>query len=329
MFFCIIHRNNHTYQRRVIIPVYNAEKHLKRCLDSVISQTYKNLEILIVDDGSVDGSSAICSEYAAVDERISVIRQENQGVSAARNRALEIFRGAYVVFADADDWIEADMVQAFVNSADAYGASLVVSAATDRNEDGTISDVQPELPEEVMEIDIASDFSFQEEYAHGVVWGNLFKRECIDNLRFAEDLYVGEDSLFFAQAVKNSKKLVFLPKQYYNYVLYEGSALHGEFNERKFTEVIAWKRVTEVFRENDEIYKSACVAYGLRCVNVLNKMHDLGTMEEPFYSELLKAVRSVRQYFGKSPVSGKMKLKVCLLSLAPKLYFAARKRNGE
>ena len=98
----------------IIVPVYNAEKHLKRCLDSIICQTYKNLEIIIVDDGSEDGSGEICNKYAEHDERVRVIHQKNQGVSSARNAALEVSRGEYIAFVDSDDWIEEDMIQAFV-----------------------------------------------------------------------------------------------------------------------------------------------------------------------------------------------------------------------
>ena len=90
----------------VIIPVYNVEKYLKRCLDSVINQTYKNLEIILVDDGSTDNSGKICDEYAKNDKRIIVIHKENGGVSVARNIGLDICTGDYVNFIDSDDWID-------------------------------------------------------------------------------------------------------------------------------------------------------------------------------------------------------------------------------
>ncbi|HJA50079.1 MAG TPA: glycosyltransferase, partial [Candidatus Fusicatenibacter intestinipullorum] len=89
----------------VIIPVYNVEKYLKRCLDSVINQTYKNLEIILIDDGSTDNSGKICDEYAQKDERIIVIHKENGGVSSARNKGLDICIGDYISFIDSDDWI--------------------------------------------------------------------------------------------------------------------------------------------------------------------------------------------------------------------------------
>ena len=95
----------------LIIAVYNADKYLQRCLDSVVKQTYTNLEIILVDDGSTDTSRKICDTYAAHDRRIIVIHQKNAGVSAARNKALAVFKGAYLTFVDADDYIDADMVQ--------------------------------------------------------------------------------------------------------------------------------------------------------------------------------------------------------------------------
>lgn len=93
----------------VIVPVYNVEKYLRRCLDSIIRQTYQNLEILCIDDGSIDNSGEICEQYAARDARIKVIHQENQGLSTARNRGLDAAEGEYIAFVDSDDYILEDM----------------------------------------------------------------------------------------------------------------------------------------------------------------------------------------------------------------------------
>ena len=95
----------------VIVPVYNVEKYLRRCLDSIIGQTYQNLEILCIDDGSIDNSGVICEQYAARDARIKVIHQENQGLSTARNRGLDAAEGEYIAFVDSDDYILEDMFE--------------------------------------------------------------------------------------------------------------------------------------------------------------------------------------------------------------------------
>jgi len=94
----------------IIIPVFNVEKYIGICLESVINQTFRNLEIILVNDGSTDGSGKICDEYAARDSRIRVIHQENKGVSAARNEGLRLSSGKYVGFVDGDDWIDDDML---------------------------------------------------------------------------------------------------------------------------------------------------------------------------------------------------------------------------
>ena len=110
----------------VIIPVYNVEKYLRRCLDSVVAQTYRNLEIICVDDGSVDESGKICDQYAVRDARIKVIHQENQGLSAARNRGLDAAEGAYIAFVDSDDYILEDMYKKMLDKLLNYNVDLCV-----------------------------------------------------------------------------------------------------------------------------------------------------------------------------------------------------------
>lgn len=110
----------------VIIPVYNVEQYLRRCLDSVVAQTYQNLEIICVDDGSVDHSGKICDQYAARDARIKVIHQENQGLSAARNRGLDAAEGEYIAFVDSDDYILEDMYKKMLDKLLDYNVDLCV-----------------------------------------------------------------------------------------------------------------------------------------------------------------------------------------------------------
>ena len=106
----------------VIVPVYEVEPYLRKCLDSVVNQTYQNLEIILVDDGSPDKCPAICDEYAARDERIQVIHKENGGVASARNAGLERVTGDYIGWVDSDDWIETDMFEYLLENAEKFGA---------------------------------------------------------------------------------------------------------------------------------------------------------------------------------------------------------------
>lgn len=108
----------------VIVPVYKVEPFLKRCVDSIIHQTYKNLEIILVDDGSPDNCGAICDEYANKDDRIKVIHKENGGQSSARNVGIAIAKGDYIAFVDSDDWIDSDMYETLIGLAEKYDADI-------------------------------------------------------------------------------------------------------------------------------------------------------------------------------------------------------------
>ena len=110
----------------VIVPIYKVERYLVRCLDSIVNQTYRNLEIILVEDGSPDNCGAICDDYARLDERIRVIHQENRGLSAARNAGLDIMSGEYLMFVDSDDWISLDAVQVLYDRMMADGSDMVL-----------------------------------------------------------------------------------------------------------------------------------------------------------------------------------------------------------
>ena len=124
----------------VIIPVYNVEKYLRRCLDSVIAQTYQNLEIICVDDGSIDDSGKICDQYAVRDARIKVIHQENQGLSAARNRGIDAADGEYIAFVDSDDYILEDMFERLYIALTCFNTMYVTCGFNAVDPDGKILD---------------------------------------------------------------------------------------------------------------------------------------------------------------------------------------------
>ena len=255
----------------VIIPMYNAENVIERCLNSIVSQTYKNLEIIIIDDGSTDKSADICDSYAKNDKRVKVIHKGNAGVSAARNVGLEKATGEYIMFVDADDWIDKKFCETMMQYVVEYNVKLVKSLAFDRDESGKIKNMGADISENLL-IDIQREFSFFKPYATGVVWGSLYRSDLIKNIRFETDLYVGEDTLFFAKAVKRADKMVIAKERMYNYVVYTESASHGDINEKKMTNLTAWERVAELFSDNERIFHSAKGMYVQQCVAFLQRM---------------------------------------------------------
>ncbi len=174
-------------QVSIIVPIYNTEKYLRRCVDSIINQTCKNLQIILVDDGSTDNSGAICDEYARKDDRIKVVHKENGGASSARNRGLDIASGRWVVFIDADDHVTEKYIEQLI----VYGESELVITNYHLN----IGDSPLEYQEEKIE-------DYLQTISHSLIantpWGKLYDSKIIKthSIRFDESTRFGEDSLF-------------------------------------------------------------------------------------------------------------------------------------
>ncbi len=165
----------------IIVPVYNVEPYLRKCLDSVVGQTYRDLEILIIDDGSTDGSGIICDEYK-VDERVKVFHTENRGLSAARNLGLDEATGDWIGFVDSDDWIEPDMYEVLIDRALEAGADVVECGWYWEYPDRTVIREGREFTMSGME---AIHALLRLDIYNGV-WNRLWKRRCFDAIRFPE-----------------------------------------------------------------------------------------------------------------------------------------------
>lgn len=177
----------------VIVPVYNVEKFICRCIDSILAQTFTDWELILIDDGSKDASGRICDEYAAKVERIRVFHKENGGVSSARNLGLDHARGEWITFIDSDDYIEENFLKSFEGNLD---ADLIIGSAVSLdNEKGTFEVVSS--PSEGLYIfpSTISSSLFSKSIFHSP-WGKLFRKECIGNLRFDTKMKTGEDTHF-------------------------------------------------------------------------------------------------------------------------------------
>ena len=176
----------------VIVPVYKAEKYLRKCVDSILGQTFRDFELLLVDDGSPDGSGAICDEYARKDSRVRVFHKENGGVSSARQYGLDQARGEYTIHADPDDWVEPGMLEALYGKAKAEGAEMVICDfyVNDRRGQRYVAQRPTALDHESVLRDL-----FQR--LHGSLWNKLVRRACYSTfgvkfppIHLCEDLYV-------------------------------------------------------------------------------------------------------------------------------------------
>lgn len=212
----------------IIVPVYNVEKYLRASLDSMLGQTYQRIEIILVDDGSTDGSGRICDEYAEQDSRIKVIHQKNGGVSKARNVALNVVCGEYVSFVDSDDTVESTYLEFMLKEMRKYDVDLVRCGWFRGNSPRTYFVPFNERGEYLVDFSNANDL-----LCFANIWG-LFKSEGLKNIRFDEDLKYAEDNLFvFEYFIKSEKKkMLLLKSSMYHYAIVRDSATHIDVFEQ-------------------------------------------------------------------------------------------------
>ncbi len=210
----------------LIVPIYRVEPYLRKCLDSIVGQTYQNLQIILVDDGSPDNCGAICDEYAAGDGRICVIHKENGGVSSARNAGLECASGKWICFVDADDWIEPDMCQ-YLQELTLRSNADIVQCGVFWEEAGRRAVMYAADREVLLEHGADSFHAHVRKYLSYWSCTKLYRRECLSGTRFDPAYVMGEDLLFVLQAFHRAGRIAFGTEPMYHYRQREGSACNA------------------------------------------------------------------------------------------------------
>ena len=216
----------------VIVPVYNTEKYLRKCLDSLINQTYKNLQIILFNDGSTDRSAEICEEYAKKDNRIIYKSVENGGVSSARNKGLALATGDYYHFPDSDDYLELDAYEYLLWLIDIYKCDSVVFEHFVAYPDG---EILHQAREEQYGMFGTVDTQMNIVRGMEFCWNKLYTKEMVKELSFREDIYRGEDTLFAASALLRAEKVWFDKRPLYHYIQSENSACRGKLRPNQFS----------------------------------------------------------------------------------------------
>ena len=267
----------------IIVPVYNVEKYIEKCLESIVSQTCRDIEVIIVDDGSPDQSSAIYEKYAAKDPRIKVIRQKNAGVSAARNTGIENAGGRFLMFVDSDDWLEPDACEVLLREQQEYGADLVVTDAytvidgkkkQNRVFDGAFVSSDPGF---IMQYEMSCiGYGFNPRPAVkwnisglGSPWNKLFTKRIIDENKLRFDPYVKgiyDDNLFTLYYLLHTRVVRYLPHPVYNYRIVNHSLTQSfkqntlEISDRIF------ERIRQYIKEygNEKVFEVPFYNYVIR-----------------------------------------------------------------
>ncbi|MCI8455320.1 MAG: glycosyltransferase family 2 protein, partial [Lachnospiraceae bacterium] len=215
-----------------IIPVYNVRDYVERCLDSIAAQTYPNMEIITVDDGSTDGSGRICDAYAARDSRVRAVHfPVNQGPSAARNEGLCRAKGAFIAFVDADDYVEPDLLDKLHANLSETGADISACGADGIDLKGGAAGVYSRREAICC---LAQGVPFNH-----VPWGKLYATKLVRKCPFDERIFYSEDLLFLYQVLKRAERVSYLPDRLYHYTTREGSQVQSGVDEKKCTALLA------------------------------------------------------------------------------------------
>lgn len=271
-------------QYSFIIPVYNAEKNLKKCLDSICKQSFTNYEVILIDDGSTDQSFSICKRYEIHNKKFHVYYQQNSGPSVARNVGLELATGKWICFVDSDDSIEESYLQDIQDIVQSFDVDVVFIGHNKVNENG-MKDVF--LHGKVLETNIKTALAFSERDMFGYTWIKAFRRDSIKEIRFDVNLNLFEDEIFTCQVLPNCGRIGVVNKPIYNYNIGDGSSLIGRTHEDyclKCDKVYqAWKVMLDGCQESEHIltkkangFISRCYYYAFeRQVNIQNYFSQL------------------------------------------------------
>ena len=253
----------------IIVPVYNVEKYIERCVNSLKDQTLEDIEIILVDDSSTDSSLDICNKLASEDSRIKVIHKENEGAGKARNKALEVATGKYIGFADSDDFVEKDMFKTLYEKAEKYGSDLVMSGVLFVNgnmfsEDGECvrktyfdKDTHFETEEELKKLRmgiVGATPEDEDDSKYGMsIWKNLFRHEVIknNNITFeSEREMLSEDALFMIDYISHIKKATGINEAFYNYCRNEDSISKSYKRDRFEKSLVFVNEVEKRFKKD-------------------------------------------------------------------------------
>ena len=302
----------------IIIPVYNSELYLNACIDSILGQTYQNFEIILVDDGSTDRSPCLCDQYAEQDERVRVIHQDNQGVSAARNNGLNLATGDLVSFIDSDDTLDEDMYE------------LLVKLFEEKRADITHCGYKHIVGDEIRLVHDTHEVIVQQrdealrclvggQLFAGGLWNKLYKRTLIEDLKFRVDLKNNEDILFNFELFCKAKTSVFADYAKYNYIAHKNSsACFMTPNEKK---------IQDSCQVNQYIYQKLSGSLlkqiaGERYVRSLSIYYRFCVRNDKVKAK--KIADEIWKIFKSGNISGNnMKITAVLIHICPWIYIAS------
>ncbi len=307
----------------VLIPVYNVDKYLAECMDSVVGQTYRQLEIIVIDDGSTDRSGQIADEYAKTDSRIKVIHQQNGGLSVARNTGLAVATGEFIAMIDSDDWVAPNWIETQMETIKRWNADVAVCGAEMVYQNSRQHDDLTLVRNFITEYDDKKKLTLmQGEWSHsafaqGHIWKKLIRRECIvdHQLTFISDRRYCEDELFIQQVYQHTNRVAFNDKTIYFYRM-RGTSLVSASKA-----VFRWLKARVLMHETHLINDTDLLETNMKAVGMMKHINpkDLLPWESELFYQTIAWCRRHIEDLDKTNLSVKQKVAVylCLTKLMP------------
>lgn len=304
----------------VIIPAYNIEKYIGRCLDSLLKQTYKNLEIIVVDDGSTDDTAKIIDEYTYSYDNIKVIHKANSGVSATRNTGIDIAKGDYIGFVDGDDTVDDDMFEILIRNAINYDADIshcgyrmVFPSRTDYyyNTGDIVIQYNHEGLKDLLKADRVEPG----------LCNKIYKSSLFEDIRLNEKIRYNEDLLANFYLFKKAKKSVFYDKCLYNYMIRKGSAATKQISKNKIIDpILVLEEIKNSLEKGTDLYEIAYKRYLGSLIGVCRNKGCRSNKEYLHYTKEAKEKLKEEYLNNKDLITGKMKYMIYGVVYLPLIF---------
>ena len=309
----------------VVIPVYNAEKTIRKCLDSLIGQTYSNFELICVDDGSKDASLEICREYESKDARIRTIAQKNAGPSHARNRGLDASKGEYVCFVDSDDYVEPDYLEYLYKGLTEHDVDIATCGLRHEYEDGRehgrVREFAPHvaLAEEILR-------PYRDTY-QSFTTCKLYRRSALlrpdgTMIHYQEDIRIGEDRLFWCEVILQNQRAWISCAKKYHYIYHETSLYHAHDYEKSWEDFLGRRRMEELLQALPALRDVSVEHAADTALYVLS--YDKFDARTDEILDYLRAEKRWKVYYH-SDKQRNRRIQALMIGISPRLYRRVRK----
>lgn len=316
----------------VIVPVYNVERYLEYCVETLINQSYRNLEVILIDDGSTDNSGKICDALANKDERIQVIHQQNQGLSAARNSGLRVVTGEYITCVDSDDFLSTDFIERLLNALIRENADIAICGTTFCDDSG--NQLYDQMSDKCLILNGDNQLKVllkDSRIYSTTAWGKIYKKELFVGIEYPKNKY-HEDIYTTYRLVANSMKTVIVPAALYWYRQATISITHSSFNPKHMDSLYGCMDRAEFILQNyPSLYKyaSASIAYSASILfeKMILSSVEYEECEERIHTAICKNFMNF-MIWSKSGIMTKLFAFFSLINmkLAKKLYIILKKR---